>query len=323
MKKWIAMLLVCSLLPVFASGCGGSSDKNKAKPAQFPAGPVTLIIPYAAGGAADLMARAMEASLAKKLGQPVIVVNKPGGSGGVAMIETLKAKPDGHTLVAASTGPGSITPILNKAGYTNENFVPVAQILNIPLGLAVPNDSPLQSVSEFFEYAAKNPHKIKVGTPGATLSQHITIAQLAEERNLKMNLVPFNGGAESVTALLGGNVDAVFNVLTELTPHVKSGKFRLLGVTSAVRSPFVPETPTFKEQGLDVVRGVWYSLLAPKGTPADAVKRLETAVRDTLAEPEIKNTFEKISLPLEFLSGEEFAKKWAREYEANTKTLKK
>lgn len=321
MKRWIAILLAGLLLPAIA-GCG-SQDKPAARAAKFPAGPVTITIPYAAGGAADLMARAMEASLAAKLGQPVIVVNKPGGSGGVAMIETLKAKPDGHTLVAASTGPGSITPILNKAGYTNKNFVPVAQVLNIPLGLAVPNDSPIRSVSEFFDYAGKHPNTVRVGTPGATLSQHITIAQLAEERKVKLNLVPFNGGAESVTALLGDNVDAVFNVLTELTPHVKSGKFRLLGVTSGVRSSFVPEIPTFREQGLDVVRGVWYSLLAPEGTPADTVKQLEAVVRATLAEPEVKNTFEKISLPLEFLSGEEFGRKWAQEYELNTKTLKK
>ncbi len=324
MKKSLSLIALVVVVAMALSGCSGSKEKAAPdKAAQFPTAPVSITIPYAAGGAADLMARVLEPSLAKRLGQPVVVVNKPGGSGAVAMLDTLKAKADGYTLVVASTGPGSITPILNNAGYTNQNFVPVAQVLDIPLGLCVPNDSPLKTVAEFFAYAKNNPNKVRVGTPGATLSQHITIQQMADERGVRLNLVPFNGGAESVTALLGGNVDAIFNVLTELTPHVKSGKFRLLGVTSAQRSSFAPDTPTFKEQGIDVVRGVWYSILAPKGTPPEVLKKLEGAVQESLKEDTVKQNFEKASLPLSYLSGEEFAQKWAKEYETNTKTLKK
>lgn len=332
-KRWAAIVATVLSLGLLA-GCGskpasqaGSGESGKAGEAKavpnFPTKPITILVPFAAGGAADLMSRTLAGPAGEKLGQPVVVENRPGGSGAVAMTALKNAPPDGYTLIMTSTGPSTITPVLSDTGYGPQDFVPIMQVTDIPLGLAVPNDSPLKSVQDFFKFASENPNKLKVGTPGATLVQHITLQQLLAEQGVKVNLVPFNGGAESVTAMLGGNVDAIFNVTQELMPHVKAGRFRLLGVTAAERLEEAPDVPTFREQNLDVVKGAWYGLVAPKGTPADVVKKLHDAFKAALDSEKVQEEFKKLHVPPGYTPGEALAERWAREFENNKQFLKK
>lgn len=319
-RKTFAILVTICLMVVLLAGCGG---KKAATEVKYPTKPITILVPYAAGGACDMMVRIMEPSLAKKMGQPIVVVNKPGGSGSVAMLEALKSKPDGYTLVAATSGPGSITPHVTNVGYTNKDFQPISIILDLPLGIGVPADSPFKTVNDFFEYAKKNPNQLRVSTPGPTQTQHITMQQMAEERGVKINLVPFNGGAEALTAILGKNVDATSTAVTEMASHAKAGKLRILGITAEKRAFVVPDVPTFKEQGINLQRGIWYGIVAPKGTPDAIVKKWETAIKQTLDEPEIKKAFENSNLIMSFVGSEDFKNKWQEEFDRNAKSLKK
>ena len=239
------------------------------------------------------------------------------------MLETLKAKADGYTFVAATSGPGSITPHVIDVGYTNKDFQPIARILDLPLGIGVPADSPIKTVNEFFDYAKRNPNTVKVSTPGPTQTQHIVMQQMAAERGVSLNLVPFNGGAEALVAILGKNVDATATAVTEMASHAKAGKLRILGITSDKRTFVVPEVPTFKEQGVDVQRGIWYGLVAKKGTPEDIINKVEDAVKQTLAEAEVKTAFEKGNLIMAYLGSKDFEKMWQEEFDRNAKSLKK
>ncbi len=332
--KFAAVCL--TILGILAAGCTPkSAPAAKTEPttstnatatapaSDFPKKSITVLVPFAAGGAADLMSRALAEPVGKILGQPVVVENRPGGSGSVAMIALKDAAPDGYTLVMTSAGPSSLTPILSDSGYSYSDFLPIAQVTEFPIGLAVPNDSPIKSVSDFFKAVQEKPNQIKVGTSGKTLTQHITMEQLVAERNLKLNLVPFNGGAESVTAMLGGHVDAVFNVTQEILPQVQAGRFRMIGVTSEQRMADAKDVPTFKEQGIPLVKTIWYGVVAPKGVPADAAKKLQDAFKAAIDQPAVKEQFAKLFLPPGYTDGPALAARWKTEFDGNKKYFNK
>lgn len=251
------------------------------------------------------MTRALEPSLKEKLGQTVIIENKAGGSGSIAMNAVIKAKPDGYSLGITSNGPSVITPMLNDVGYTLKDFTPVSQIVSVPYVFTVPNNSPYKSVKEFFDAAKANPNKLKVATPGATTSQAIILQQLSKQHGIQLNLVPFDGGAETLNALIGGNADASLNLETEVVAQIKSGKVK--GLAISTKSNFLPELPTFKEQGIDGdIIGAYYGLVAHKDTPQPIIDKLDKVMGEILQSPQIKEQLAKIYINPVYSNSKDF-----------------
>ncbi|MDF2520006.1 MAG: hypothetical protein K0R84_634 [Clostridia bacterium] len=319
--SYLAMVVVL-VLSIFTGCASGAKqgDNASAAPAagnDYPKQPVTIVVPYAAGGGADLMARALSTTLQKELGQPFIVSNKPGGSGAIGMAEVARSKEDGYTLILTSVGAATITPNNSDVGYTNKEFAPIAQVADIPLMLAVKADSPFKTVQEVFDYAEKNPGKLTYGTAGAGLIQNVSMEGLLMEMNKRglFTHVPFNGGAEAVSALMGGQTDFAIAIATEIIPQMKSGQFRALAVSTAERYTETPDVPTFKESGYNYEVGVWYGFAAKAGTPDAVLQKLEGAFQKSLQDPEVIETFKKINQPIAFMDSKSFTEKWMSSFE--------
>lgn len=314
-----AMVLILALSVL--TGCSSAGSKGvsgtAAEGSDYPKQSVTIVVPYAAGGGADLMGRALGATLQKELGQAFIVSNKPGGSGGIGMAEVARSKADGYTIILTSVGAATITPNSSDVGFTNKEFAPIAQVADIPLMLAVKADSPFKTVQELFNYAEKNPGKLTYGTAGAGLIQNVSMEGLLMDMGKRglFTHVPFNGGAEAVTALMGGQTDFAIAIATEIIPQVKSGLFKTLAVSTAERYAETPDVPTFKESGYNYEVGVWYGFAAKAGTPDVVLQKLEAAFNKSLQDPEVISIFKKINQPIAYMDSKSFTEKWMSSYE--------
>ncbi len=224
--------------------------------AEFPTKEVQIIIPYAAGGATDLIFRALAATTGKYLGKAVIVVNRPGGGGTVGVVEAMKAPPDGYTLLSAIT-PLTILPHQVKTTFTYKDFEPVINVVKDPGMFLVRSDSPWKSLGEFIDYAKKNPEMITVGNSGAGGGVHLIALAFEKSAGVKFNHIPFAGGGPSVTALLGGHINAVSVSPPEGIEHVKAGKLKIIALFAEKRFELFPDVPTVKEQGIDFTMGQW------------------------------------------------------------------
>lgn len=315
-KFWALLLIV--LLTISLVGCSSSQTKTASK---FPTKPINLIVPYAPGGSSDLSARPFADQAKNILGQPMVVVNKAGAGGSVGAAEVAKAKGDGYTLLNASIGPITIVPYTTDVGYTYEDFVPVSQLTDIPLAIAIKGDSSIKNLQEFIEYAKKNPGKIRIGNPGAGNIQHVATEYFSKVAGIKVTNMPFEGANPAVAALLGGHVEAICTGITEVTPHYKTGAFRVLGVTADKRVETMPDAPTFKEQNYDVVFGVWYGVLAPKGTPPEVVKQLSDAFKSAASDAKVLDAWNKLYLFPAYLGPEEFKARIIKDAATNKKVL--
>ena len=299
------------------AGCGGAGSKQ----VKYPVRAVTLVVPYAPGGSSDLSARPVADAMKEILGQPMVVVNKPGGGGSVGAAEVAAGKNDGYTLLNASIGPITIVPYTTQVSYNYESFEPIAQLTDIPLALAVSKNSKFQTLKDFVEYAKANPGAIKYGHPGAGNIQHITMERFCQSVGIKVTQVPYEGANPAVAALLGGHVDATVTGTQEITGQYKSGEIRVLGVTSASRVDMLPDVPTFKEQGYDLVAGVWYGVLAPKGTPKEIVDKLADAFKKACQDSKVLEAWKKLYLTPAYLGPEEFAQRIKKDAATNQKVV--
>lgn len=329
MKRNLLSTLFLSLIMIILAGCGGDGKKdgvsNGDGEIDYPKRPISLVIPYAAGGSADIQARIIGESLQKQLGQAVNVVSRPGGAGATGMNSVKSSKEDGYTIILTAVGPSTLTPNANNVGYnTAEDFFPIAQITEAPYGLAVNADSKIESLEELLEYAKENPGKGTYGTTGAGLHQHIVMSDfLAKLEGIDMEHIPFEGGAEAVSALLGNHITASANTISEITPHEESGAIKILAVTTDERLKDLPDVPTFKELGYELVgQGAWFGFMAPKDTPEEIVSILDEAIKTALEEEEIKNQFENAGLPIKYLNSQDFKEKIVEENEKNAEVIK-
>lgn len=277
--------------------------------AQYPTKAVSLIVPYAAGGSSDLSARPFADELANVLGQPVVVVNRPGAGGGVGAAEVARKKGDGYTLLNASIGNITIVPYTANVGYDCNAFKPVAQITDIPLALAVPAESEIKTLADYVDYAKKNPGKLRYGSPGAGNIQHVTLAGWSFDNKIDIVHTPYEGANPAVAALLGGHIESTFTGLTEVLPHIKSGAVRILAVTGPSRIDIIPDVPTFKELGYDLQSSVWYGILAPASTPDDIVNILSEACKKAYDTEKVQNSWKKLFIFPSFLGPKEFGER--------------
>jgi tripartite-type tricarboxylate transporter receptor subunit TctC len=289
--------------------------------AEFPTKEVQIIIPWAAGGATDLIFRALAATTGKYLGKAVIVVNRPGGAGAVGYTEAAQAKPDGYTLVSAIT-PLTILPHQVKTAFTYKSFEPVINIADDPSMFLVRSDAPWKSLKEFLDYAKKNPDMITVGNSGAGGGVHLVALAFERAAGVKFNHIPFAGGGPSVTALLGGHVNAVSVSPPEGIEHVKAGKLKIIALFSEKRFEMFPDVPTVKEQGVDFAMGMWRGLVAPKGTPPDVINKLHDAFKQGMNDPVFKKNAKDMAVNLRYLGPEAFGKLMAHDDEFYGKLVK-
>jgi tripartite-type tricarboxylate transporter receptor subunit TctC len=287
---------------------------------QYPTKEVQIIIPYAPGGATDLVFRALAASTQKYLGQAVVIVNRAGGGGAVGFTEAAQAKPDGYTLTTVIT-PVTILPHQVKTAFSHKSFEPILNVVQDPAMLQVRADAPWKTLKEFIDYARKNPGTITVGNSGAGGGVHLIAAAFERAAGVKFNHIPFAGGGPSVTALLGGHINAVSVSPPEGIAHVKAGKLRIIALFSDKRMADFPDVPTVSEQGIEFTMGQWRGLAAPKGTPPEVIKVLHDAFRKGMEDPVFVKNAESMSVVLSYVGPAEFGNMMAADHERYAKLV--
>ena len=289
--------------------------------AEFPTKEVQIIIPWAAGGATDLIFRALAATTGKYLGKAVVVVNRPGGAGAVGYTEGMQAKPDGYILTAAVT-PLTILPHQVKTAFTYKSFQPVLNVVDDPSMFLVRSDAPWKSLREFLDYAKKNPDMITVGNSGAGGGVHLVALAFERTAGVKFNHIPFSGGGPSVTAILGGHVNAVSVSPPEGISQVQAGKLKIIALFANKRLEMFPDVPTVKEQGVDFAMGMWRGLAAPQGTPPDVIKKLHDAFKKGMEDPALIKNAKDMSVNLSYMGPDDFGKLMAHDHDFYGKLVK-
>lgn len=279
---------------------------------EYPEQTIEIIAPFGAGSSTDRMTLAIIPFMEKELKQKVLPSYKSGGGGTIGTAWLSKAKPDGYNLAMEPNGPLLVKPLTSNLSYSLNDFVPIAQVGHYASVVVVRQDSKWKTMKEFLEDAKQNPDKFTFGTSGPFSMGHVSMEAVKQAVGLKLRHVPFEGAGKVMLALYGNQVNLV---VTEMRPEFgKDGKTRLLSSISEKRLPESPETPTFKELGHDLVMGVSYWLVAPKGTPQAIIDKLEGVLKKASDSPEFRDGFLKTTgAPMDFLSSKDVLQKWDRE----------
>jgi tripartite-type tricarboxylate transporter receptor subunit TctC len=256
----------------------------------YPTRPIKIVVCLPAGGGVDTVTRIISDKLAHRLGQPVIIENKGGQSGNIGAEAVFVAEPDGYTLLASQPAPITTNPLLYKSmTFDPTRFSPIAVMTAIPNTLTVRGDFPAKTAQEFIAYAKANPGKVSYGSQGNGTTSHLTGVMFEQATGAKLLHVPYRGTAPAINDLIGGHVDVLFNELATSMEMHKSGRARILAVTTPERVPELPDIPTLQEAGLaGFVSDTWNAISAPPKTPAPIVAKLNAAINEVLAAPEMQ-----------------------------------
>jgi tripartite-type tricarboxylate transporter receptor subunit TctC len=256
----------------------------------YPTKPVRIVVGFAPGGAADFVARAMSEPFAKALGQPVVVENKPGAGSSIAAELVAKAAPDGYTLLIASPAGISVNPALNPSlGYKPRDLLPITQVTTSPLVLAVNADTGIRSLPELVAAAKRDPGKLNYSTAGNGSAPHLAMALFIQLTGVQMVQVPYKGGAPAIQSTMAGETHLTFGTSPTVLPQAKSGRLRVLAVSTRERSPLVPDYPGMREAGLPEYNlEFWYGMFAPAGTPPAIVKKIFDATTAAMQQPQVR-----------------------------------
>ena len=264
----------------------------------YPSKPVKIIVPFTAGSATDILARVVGEHLTRAMGQPFVIENKPGAGGIVGTEQAKSAPPDGYTLIAAGSGPFGINPGVYKSLPYDpiRDFELIGNIVLTPQTLVVGAQQPWKSLKEFVAAAKDKPGDIAFASLGNGSTSHLTMEAFQSAAGIKLNHIPFKGGAEAQTAILGGTFPVMSDTVPGVLTQVKAGKLRALGVAIPKRSPFMPDVPTIAEQGYPGFESVgWIGLCAPAKTPAAILDKLNAEVQKMLASPEVQAKLERLA----------------------------
>jgi len=266
-----------------------AAAQNAPAPA-WPTRPVTVVVPFAPGGGTDIAGRLLAVRLGQKWGQTVVVDNRTGAGGVVGAELVAKAKPDGYTLLIGNVGTQSINPSLYKMPYDADRaFAPVSLFAELPFAFVVNPKVPAKTPKELIALAKAEPDKFTYASSGSGGSPHLTAEIFQQAAGVKFVHVPYKGGGPAMADLMAGHVDMLFASILETSGYVKAGKLRALAVTSAQRSPAMPDVPTLAELGVpNAESGSWVALLAPAGTPQALLDRVSADVRDVVALPDMQ-----------------------------------
>lgn len=277
----LAMAAALSLLPT-------------AKAQGFPDRPIILVIPFPPGGPTDAMARILAVEMKDRLGQPMVVENRPGAGGNIGAEYVARAAPDGQTLLFGTSGPLAINASLyRKIGYDPvKSFAPVIQVGHLPNILVVNPTVPARNVKELIAYAKASPGKLSYASSGNGASSHLAGVLFNASAGVDLQHIPYKGTGPALTDLLGGQVTMSFTDVLTALPYVKSGKLRALGITTVERSQALPDVPTVAEQGVDGYDvSVFFGIVAPAGTPPERIAKLNKAFADVLGMAKVKELF--------------------------------
>lgn len=272
------LVLLCS---VMAFPAAAQSD--------YPNKPIRWIVPYPPGGTTDLLARLMGQYLSQKLGQQVIIENKAGGGNNIGTEFSVKAPPDGYTLHLVNPANAINATLYPRLPFNFlEDLVPVAGIIRVPNVMTVTKNFPARTVQEFIDYGRKNPGKINMASSGAGTSVHLSGELFKYMTGVDMKHVPYKGAGPAITDLIGGQVDVLFDNMPSIIGHIRAGSVRALAVTSAQRSPALPDTPAVAETVPGYEASAWFGAAAPKGTPRAVIDRLNREFNAALADPAMR-----------------------------------
>jgi tripartite-type tricarboxylate transporter receptor subunit TctC len=298
MRIAAALTVLCGALVAFA-----------AHSQTYPSRPITMIVPFAPGGIADITARPFAAAMSRLLGQSVIVENKAGAGGAVGHAQVARAAPDGYTIMMALSSI-AIIPVADEVNgrqptYKMSDFMPLALVSADPTVLMVPQDSPWKTLKDLVADARGRPGKISYSSSGIYGTTHSCFEMLAQAAGIMLLHVPYKGGGPAMTAALAGEVMITAQSPGVANPHVKSGKMRLLGSWGGKRIPTLAEVPTMIEQGFDAEFYIWAALFAPAGLTQDVATRLRTVARQVVQEQDFKQAMTGMNTPIDYREGAE------------------
>ena len=284
LRRHFSLLAACVLASPIAQAQAPAA-------AAWPVRPLTLVVPFVAGGGTDIGTRIVAQRLSQILGQAVVIDNKGGAGGNVGLESVSRAKPDGYTLLIGNVGTQSINPTLyKKLSYNPDtSFVPVGQFAELPFVLAVTSTLAANNVKELVAMAKAKPGKLTYASSGNGGSPHLSAETFKIATGTSILHIPYKGGGAAMTDLMAGNVDMIFASVLETSSFIKSGKLKALAITSKARVPAMPEVPTLAEAGVSGAEsGSWIGLLAPAGTPQEIVDKLSQGLRQAVATPEVQ-----------------------------------
>lgn len=292
--------------------------------AQYPDRPVTLLNGYPAGGNVDIVSRQLIEGMKAKFPKGLVIVYRPGAAGAVAVTELVRSQPDGYTIILTPHSALVIAAQVQELAYkTPDDYEPFANVVSYYPMLAVRTESPHKTLQELVAYAKANPGKVSVGSPGEGTSSHLNLEELMIKAGVKMTHTPFKGWGQSSPALLGGHIDALVAQPAELKGQVDGKRMRVLAAFQPKRHPVFPDVPTAKEVGYDVANGVWFLLMAPKGTPAPVVSYLQAAAKGAVEDPKFVNAMADKGIDADYRPGSVLRSDLWREYKAHTDILRR
>ncbi len=297
---------IASAVVLGAGLLGGTSALAQA----YPTKPVTIIVPFAAGGTTDILARIIGQALTAELGQSVVVDNRAGAGGNIGGQAAAKATPDGHTLFMGTVGTHAINASLYKKMPFDpvKDFAPLTRVANVPNLLVANPAQPYKSVKDLIAYAKANPGKVNFGSAGNGSSIHLSGELFKSLAKVDMQHVPYKGSAPAVTDLLGNQIGIMFDNMPSAIQHVRSGKLVPLAVTTAKRSPELPNVPTIAEAGVPGYEATsWFGMFAPAGTPAPVLAKLNAAIVKVLGQPDVKKKINEQGAEVYSETPEQFA----------------
>jgi tripartite-type tricarboxylate transporter receptor subunit TctC len=290
----------------------------------YPAKPIKIVVPFPAGGTSDVLARMLGQKMTESWGQPVVVENKPGSSGNLGADAVAKSAADGYTLVLMDVGNLVISPALFKLPFTVEkDFAPVAMVAYSPHLLAVSTKVPANTPAELVAYAKSQKGKLNYAVAaGMGSASHLAGVMFAQRNGIEWGYVPYKGGAQAITDLIGGQVDVMFNGMVATYPHVKAGKIKLIAISSTKRNAQMPDTPTVAESLPGFLTGSFQGLLAPAGTPKAVIDKLHAEVQRIAAMPDVRERLTTLGAEPSAMSPAEFGNWLKAEIPAMAKIVK-
>jgi len=278
-----------TLLRTAAATALGLALAGNALAQAYPSKPITLVVPFAAGGPTDVVARLLGASMSKTLGQTVVIENKLGAGGTIAAAYTARATPDGYTYLIHHNGMGTAPALYRKLAFNPlTDFEYVSQVIDVPMTLVGRKDFPAKDFKELVTYLKANGDKVNIAHAGLGAVSHLCSVLVRQAIGVDMTTIPFSGTGPALNALLGGQVDLLCDQTTSTTPQIKAGTVKLYGVTTSTRLKTMPEVPTLAEQGLSGFQMVvWHGVYAPKGTPKAAIDTFGRALSTALKDPTV------------------------------------
>ncbi|MEW1973836.1 tripartite tricarboxylate transporter substrate binding protein [Microbacterium profundi] len=315
-SKRLAAVAVTLAFAAVLSGCTGSNSAPDAggesgEAADFPTDNINMIVSYAAGGPTDVAGRSVAKFMEQDLGVTVVVENKEGASGTIGTGEVVRSAPDGYTIGMTTASAASRVPMFQEVGFQLEDVQPIGVVTSGPGLVLVKSDSPYKTIDDLMDAAKAKPGTLNFGSAGAGAPQHVEFQRLKDEYGIDITLVPFQGEAPAVTALLGDNIDGCFcsNAQTTMA-QVDAGEFRILAVGTPERLGWIPDVPTLAESGFeDLIYGnSYFVLVAPKGIPAEHLAILEGSVERALEDPATREVIGEVRLLEEFMGADALQK---------------